>query len=78
MLYRGGLVDQQATFVGRSKNPDYVAFQQLPSYIYLFDSYGYGSSFVHDNVGGFTLIGDSGVNPKTLFKRAKVKIQISN
>ena len=63
MLYRGGLVDQQATFVGRSKNPEYVAFQQLPSHIYLFDSYGYGSAFAHDNLGGFTLIGDSLADP---------------
>lgn len=63
MLYRGGLVDQQATFVGRTKKPDYVAFQQLPSHIYLFDSYGYGSAFLHDNLGGFTLIGDNQANP---------------
>lgn len=71
MLYRGGLVDQQATFVGRSKNPDYVAFQQLPSHIYLFDSYGYGSAFVHDNVGGFTFIGDSVANPQSPLQKSE-------
>jgi hypothetical protein len=65
MLYRGGMVDQQATFVGRSKNPNYVGFQKLPSHIYLFDSYGYGSAFVHDNMGGFILIRGSGVNPQS-------------
>ena len=64
MLYRGGTVDQQATFVGRKKNPNYVAFQQLPSHIYLFDSYGYGSYFVHNNVGSFTLIDGSQANPQ--------------
>ena len=71
MLYRGGTVDQQATFVGPCKITDYVAFQQLPSHIYLFDSYGYGSAFVHDNVGGFTLIGDSVVNPQNPLQKSE-------
>jgi hypothetical protein len=64
MLYRGGIVDQQATLVERSKKPNYVAFQELPSHIYLFDSYGYGNAFVYGNVSGFTLINDSAANPK--------------
>ena len=42
MLYKGGIVDQQATVVGRKSNANYIGFQQLPSHIYLFDSYGYG------------------------------------
>ena len=73
MLYRGGILDEKATTVGRSKNPEYVAFQKLPSHIYLFDQYGYGSIFAHDSINGFTSIGDGEVNQRDLPRKNGVE-----
>ena len=75
MLYKGGVVDQSATIVGRKSNANYIGFQQLPSHIYLFDSYGYGRAFVRDEVLGFKeIIHESEANPHDLPQKTEQKV----
>ena len=74
ILYKGGIVDQQATIIGRKSNQSYVGFQQLPSQIYVFDIHGYGRIFVHDDVAGFTPILDKiEANPNDLPQKTEEK-----
>ena len=77
MLYKGGIIDQQATIIGRKNYQSYIGFQQLPSQIYVFDTNGYGSVFVQDDVLGFKLIlNESEANPNDLPQTTEEKVSV--